>query len=104
MSSSAVAEHPVIASIDDNGTERITVFDDDTSVICGAFRPAGHLYWQLYLAATVASAGRHATQIPPPHVLATRREDACQWVELIAHLYTHPIPAPQPDAKPRPRS
>ena len=88
--SSAVAEHPVIASVDDNGTERITVFDDDTSVICGAFRPAGHLYRRLYLTATVASAGCPAPQIPPPHVLAARREDACRWVELIAHLYTHP--------------
>ena len=27
--SSVTAEHPAIASIDDNGTERITVFDDD---------------------------------------------------------------------------
>ena len=27
--SSVTAEHPAIASVDDNGTERITVFDDD---------------------------------------------------------------------------
>lgn len=88
--SSVTAEHPAIASLDDNGTERITVFDDDTSVICGAFRPVGHLYWRLYLATGVATAGCTATQTPPPHLLAARREDACRWVELIAHLYTNP--------------
>jgi hypothetical protein len=88
--SSVVAEHPVVTSVDDNGTERITVFDHDTSVICGAFKPAGHLYWRLYLTTAVASSGCTATQLPPAHVLAARREDACRWVELIAHLYTHP--------------
>ncbi|MGE2817917.1 hypothetical protein ACQI5H_22650 [Mycobacterium heidelbergense] len=88
--SSVIAEHPAIASIDDNGTERITVFDDDTSVICGAYRPVGHLYWRLYLAAAVASAACPTAQVPPPHLLAARREDACRWVELIGRLYTHP--------------
>ena len=88
--STVTAEHPAIASVDDNGTERITVFDDDTSVICGAFRPVGHLYWRLYLAAEVASAGCTATQTPAPHLLAARREDACRWIELIAHLYINP--------------
>lgn len=63
--SSLVAEHPVIASVDDNGTERITVFDHDRSVICGAFKPAGHLYWRLYLTAAVASADPPAWQVPP---------------------------------------
>jgi hypothetical protein len=38
--SSVTAEHPAIASVDDNGTERITVFDDDTSVIAGHFDPS----------------------------------------------------------------
>jgi hypothetical protein len=45
--STVISDHPVIDSVDDNGTERITVFDHDTSVMCGAFRPAGHLYWRL---------------------------------------------------------
>lgn len=86
----ALAEHPAIASVDDNGTERITVFDDDTSVICGAYRPAGHLYWRLYLTAAVASTDTPCPQMPPPHLLSTRREDACRWLEIIAHLYAHP--------------
>lgn len=90
MSSVIAAEHLAVASVDDNGTERITVFDHDTSVICGTFKPAGHAYWRLYLTTTVASYGCTTTQLPPPPLLATRREDACQWVELIAHLYTHP--------------
>lgn len=41
--STITSEHPLIASVDTNGTERITVFGDDTSVICGAYRPVGHL-------------------------------------------------------------
>lgn len=58
--SSVTAEHPAIASVDDNGTERITVFDDDTSVICGAFRPVGHLYWRRW------PPGWPAPAAPPP--------------------------------------
>lgn len=87
--SSVVADHPVIASVDDNGTERITVFDHDTSVICGAFKPVGHLYWRLYLSAAVASSDSLSLQVPPPPVLAARRQDACRWLEVIAHLYAH---------------
>jgi hypothetical protein len=85
--STVISDHPVIDSVDDNGTERITVFDHDTSVMCGAFRPAGHLYWRLYLTAAVASADSPATQLPPPHLLTARRQDACRWLEIIAHLY-----------------
>ncbi|PBJ36286.1 hypothetical protein BB737_16950 [Mycobacterium avium subsp. hominissuis] len=81
----------MIASVDDNGTERITVFDhNDTSVICGAFKPAGQLYWRLYLTTAVASADSPATRMPPTPLLTARREDACRWLEIIAHLYAHP--------------
>jgi hypothetical protein len=69
--SSVIQDHPVIASVDDDGTERITVFDADT-VICGAFRPAGHLYWRLYLTAAVATADSPVPQIPPPPLLTAR--------------------------------
>ncbi|KPN48853.1 hypothetical protein AN931_22970 [Mycobacterium intracellulare subsp. chimaera] len=86
----STSEHPAIASVDANGTERITVFDDDSSVICGAYRPVGHLYWRLYLTAAVASADLPTSQIPPAHLLSARREDACRWLEIIGHLYTHP--------------
>lgn len=89
MSSAITSEHRAIASVDANGTERITVFDDDTSVICGAYRPVGHLYWRLYLTAAVATADLPAPQIPPAHLLSARREDACRWLEIIGHLYTH---------------
>ncbi len=64
--SSVTAEHPAIASVDDNGTERITVFDDDTSVICGAFRPVGHLYWRLYLADRGGQRRLHRHPNPTP--------------------------------------
>lgn len=87
--STITSEHPLVASVDANGTERITVFGDDTSVICGAYRPVGHLYWRLYLTAAVASADFPAPQIPPAHLLSARREDACRWLEIIGHLYTH---------------
>lgn len=86
--SSVITEHPVIASVDEDGTERITVFDDDTSVICGAFKPAGHLYWRLYLSTAVASSDSPATRVPPAPVLTARRQDAYRWLEVIAHLYT----------------
>lgn len=88
--SSTVAEHPVVVSVDDNGTERITVFDDHTSVICGAFKPAGQLYWRVYISTALASSDSLAARMPPPPVLAARRQDACRWLEIIAHLYAHP--------------
>ncbi|ETA90028.1 MULTISPECIES: hypothetical protein [Mycobacterium avium complex (MAC)] len=89
--SSVVAEHPVIASVDDNGTERITVFDHDTTVICGAFKPAGHLYWRLYMSAATASFDSPAPQaVPPAPLLAARRQDACRWLEFIARCYVNP--------------
>jgi hypothetical protein len=86
---SAVAElHRVIACVDDDGGERISAFGMDRVEICGAFKPAGRPYWLIYISATVAEAGgRSHARLVPPHLQLGNRQNAREWVELIAHLY-----------------
>ena len=54
MSAAAVGLPPIVASVDDDGTERITVFGTGTSAICGAFKPPGHTHWRLYVGRVTA--------------------------------------------------
>jgi hypothetical protein len=54
MSAAAVGLPPIVASVDDDGTERITVFGTGTSAICGAFEPPGHTHWRLYVGRVTA--------------------------------------------------
>ncbi|WP_301150635.1 hypothetical protein [Mycobacterium simiae] len=97
--STAVQVCPVVSSVDDNGTQRITLLDADDSVLCGAYKPPGHTHWRLYMSAALARVGAPAALMPATHLLTARREDACQWLELIGHLYAHPAEAriPRPD-------
>ena len=86
---SAVAElHRVIACVDDDGGERISAFGMDRAEICGAFKPAGRPYWLIYISAIVAEAGgRPHSRLVPPRLQLENRQNAREWVELIAHLY-----------------
>ncbi|MDP7732706.1 hypothetical protein EI067_29605 [Mycobacterium paragordonae] len=88
-----------MSSVDENGTQRITLLDADDSVLCGAYKPPGHTHWRLYMSAALARVGAPAALMPATHLLTARREDACQWLELIGHLYAHPAEAriPRPD-------
>jgi hypothetical protein len=88
MASTVAELHRVITCVDDDGGERISAFGIDRAEICGAFKPAGRPYWLIYISTTVAEAGGR----PPPHLVPPRlqlenRQNAREWVELIAHLY-----------------
>ena len=86
---SPVAElHRVIACVDDDGAERISAFGADRAEICGAFKPAGRPHWLIYISTTVAEAGgRSHAPLVPPRLQLGNRQNAREWVELIAHLY-----------------
>jgi hypothetical protein len=86
---STVAElHRVITCVDDDGAERISAFGNDRAEICGAFKPAGRPHWLIYISTTVAEAGgRSHARLVPPHLQLGNRQNAREWVELIAHLY-----------------
>jgi hypothetical protein len=88
MTSTVADLHRVIASVDDNGAERISAFGMDRAEICGAFKPAGRPYWLIYVSTTVAEAGgRSHARLVPAHLQLGNRQNAREWVELIAHLY-----------------
>ena len=88
MTSTVADLHRVITCLDDDGGERISAFGMDRAEICGAFKPAGRPYWLIYISATVAEAGgRSHSRLVPPHLQLGNRQNAREWVELIAHLY-----------------
>lgn len=57
--------------------------------ICGAYRPAGHTYWTLYVTTLVTDlTGMH---LPPhrEHFHGTDgHRDALAWIRLISTLYS----------------
>lgn len=88
MTATTVDSSHVVTGVDDNGTQRISVYGNDTAEICGAFKPVGRADWQVYVTTAVTQAVGHShTSLVPPHLHLPRRQDAHQWVELIAHLY-----------------
>jgi hypothetical protein len=88
MTSTVADLHRVITCLDDDGGERISAFGMDRTEICGAFKPAGRPYWLIYISTTVAEAGgRSHSRLVPPHLQLENRQNARDWVELIAHLY-----------------
>ena len=91
----------LVPSVDDNGTQRITVLDADESVVCGAYKPPGHTHWRLFMSAALARAGSPAALMPAQHLLTARRADACRWLTLIGHLYAHPAEAGTPAGRSR---
>jgi hypothetical protein len=78
----------VVTSIDDNGTQRISVFGADRAEICGAFKPVDCPYWLMYVTKTITEAvdGSQRTLIPH-RIRLVAEQDARQWLELIAGLY-----------------
>lgn len=93
MNTAAIDLCPVVSSVDDNGTQRITLLGADASVLCGAYKPPGHTHWRLYMSAALANVGSPSGLMPAQHLLTPRRADACAWLELIGHLYAHPASA-----------
>lgn len=73
---------------------RITALDLNGREICGAYQPAGHDYWSLYVTMAVTQITGLST---PPHrehfwgdtggVIARR------WIEMIASLYSLAVQA-----------
>lgn len=70
---------------DDNSSQRVSAADDNDQLIVGAFRPAQNNYWLLYITPLVAD----AVGVPfrPDHLPLWSREQARQWVDLVARLY-----------------
>src|SRR6201992_1616425 len=88
MTSTVADLHRVITCRVDDGGERISAFGMDRTEICGAFKPAGRPYWLIYISVTVAEAGGRApSRLVPPPLQLGNRQNAREWVELIAHLY-----------------
>jgi hypothetical protein len=80
---------PVVTTVDDNGTQRISVFNADRAEICGAFKPVDCPYWLMYFTKTIADAvDRSQPTMIPHHIRLAAEQDARQWLELIAGLYT----------------
>jgi hypothetical protein len=78
----------VVTTIDDNGTQRISVFGADRAEICGAFKPVDCPYWLMYVTKTIADAvDRSQPTLIPHHIRLAAEQDARQWLELIAGLY-----------------
>jgi hypothetical protein len=72
----------------DGHIDRISAVDADGKEICGAFKPVGHNYWQLYTTKLVAGVTGLRT---PPHRECFwgdhGRIDSRAWIELLAALY-----------------
>jgi len=68
-------------------SDRIWAIDHVGAEICGAYQPAGHDYWSLYVTKTVMQITGLAV---PPHrehfYGCNGRNVARQWVELLACL------------------
>ena len=70
---------------DDDSSQRVSAVDDNDQLIVGAFKPAQKNYWLLYITPLVAAAA--GVPFRPDHLPLWSREQACQWVDLVAHLY-----------------
>jgi hypothetical protein len=78
----------VVTTFDDDGGQRISVFGSDRAEICGAFKPVDSPYWLMYVTTTIAAAADRSQSAPIPHrIQLPARQDARQWLELIAGLY-----------------
>lgn len=71
---------------------RISAIDAEGREICGAFKPVGLDYWQLFTTKLVTK----VTGVPtPPHREnywgQNGRVDSKRWVELIAALYVKAV-------------
>lgn len=73
---------------------RISAVDGDGQEICGAFKPAGHDYWQLYTTKLITKIVGVPT---PPHRESFwgnhGRIDSQRWVEVLASLYVKAVQA-----------
>lgn len=79
---------PIVTVTDADGGRRISVFGANRTEICGAFKPANRPYWLMYVTKAVADAVNRSNPALVPHRLpVTAKQDAEQWVELIAGLY-----------------
>jgi hypothetical protein len=70
---------------DDDSSQRVSAVNDTDQLIVGAYRPAQNNYWLLYITPLLASAA--GVPFRPDHLPLWSREQARQWVDLVAHLY-----------------
>mgnify|MGYP007086569103 CR=1 FL=1 len=67
-------------------TTSLTALDCNGNIIAGAFQPRGIGTWRLYLTAKLVSEHHRC------HPVVCTREDALQWVQVIAQLYDRANP------------
>ena len=89
MSPAAIEACPVVFSVDENGTQRITLLDADDSVLCGPTSHRSHPLAAVH-EHRAGQRGSPAAPMPAQHFLTPRRADACHWLKLLGHLYAHP--------------
>lgn len=64
----------------------LTALDCNGNIIAGAFQPQGVGTWRLYLTNRLLSEHHRC------HPVVCTREDALQWVSVIANLYEKSLP------------
>jgi hypothetical protein len=68
------ATHPRISAVNELDVE-----------IAGAFQPPQRRYWLAYVTPLLAATA--GVDFHPDHISIGSREEAGQWVNLVAHLY-----------------
>jgi hypothetical protein len=75
--------HQIVADAD--SSQRVSAAVDNDQLIVGAFRPAQNNY--LLLAITPLAADAAGVPFLPDHISLWSRQQARQWVALVAHSY-----------------
>jgi hypothetical protein len=77
--------YSIIEDEDGPARPRISAVNDADVEIVGAFQPPHVPYWMLYITPLLAAAADVDFQLD--HLRLRNREEARQWVDLVAHLY-----------------
>jgi hypothetical protein len=77
--------YTIIEDEEGPGRPRISAVNDADVEIVGAFQPPHVPYWMLYVTPLLAAAADVDFQLD--HLRLRNREEASQWVDLVAHLY-----------------
>jgi hypothetical protein len=81
-SSSAPIRNRIIE--DDDSSQRVSAIKGADQPIVGAYRPTHNDYWLLSITPLPASAA--GVPFRPDHLPLWSREQARQWIDLVAHL------------------
>ena len=77
--------YSIIEDEDGSTRPRISVVNASDVEIAGAFQPPHLPYWLLYVTPLLAAAAE--VEFHLDHLRLRNREEARQWLDLVAHLY-----------------